>query len=120
MTGPGILIVEDDVGNTRTKFVALRKCNVEISFSARQSGANTASVYKNGVVVKDSTQAFTNTATIECSASLSLEIGDYITIGSVSNINNASYTFLVTLNATAQVEHLVTNQSLMPNEQPGL
>lgn len=107
LNGESILKVEDDVANTRTKFTALRKCSVDITWTGRMSAATFATIFKNGVRVIRGTDAYTASASAMCSANIQLEVDDYITL-ECSALENVSADVYATIHAQATTEHVVT------------
>lgn len=106
-TGAAIFKIEDDSGNTRTKFTALRNCDIDINWSATASG--TLSIYKNGT---DIAKAPAASLYGSASTGLKLSSGDYITVGNAgagSLSNDATIAYLAIV-ATTQNENLVTPQ----------
>jgi hypothetical protein len=85
------LQAEDDSGNTRTKFVALKDCIVTVTGAFSQATANTVTgVYKNGAAHGSwSDEAYTSGGRAVFTSVVSLAKDDYITIYSDTGIANA-------------------------------
>lgn len=81
-TNKGIIRIEDDVTNTRTKFVANKRCTINLSCSASFSVVGwSLVVYKNGSMFQvGSTVSTVNFASI-VSSSFTLETGEFFSIG---------------------------------------
>lgn len=101
-SGSSLIQAEDDAANTRTKFVALRDCTVDFSFSALPNSNAVPFINKNGALLIEGSQAYTATARVGASARLDLREGDYLTFGAGTLSSNATYPLNVVINATAQ------------------
>lgn len=115
--GDSILSIIDDVGNTRTKFTALKNCIVGVHFSG--VCANTSElvqVYKNGLLVARGSQTFSG-ANYYSSVDTSLKLleGDYVTVvingGSIASTTNPCL-----LNLVAQAQELKSVSNLEGGE----
>jgi len=113
--GTGIIYAQDDSGNTRTKFIALKKCLVTISASGFQTVAgNQAQIIKYNTsdtevlkivgTTEDSGSGFDAGVT----ASIGLNSGEYFTVNYSQNLlSNAALT-KVSFTAQAETEHVIT------------
>lgn len=109
-SGSTILSIEDDSGNTRTKFVATRKCKVGYFYNAVLSGASTlVDIRKNGTRLSYGSQTPATSYYSFIGGEVELDVNDYITFGSDSTdvANTANLVFLY-LSATAESEHVIT------------
>lgn len=107
-TGKGILHIEDDATNTRTKFVALKKCTVDVNFSTYQDANNNFNtIHKNGVMVMRGSQQANTSSFV--SGVISLEAGEFLTVGTSggSSANNSQPAYLL-IEAEANSENIVT------------
>jgi len=86
-SGPSVLKIEDDAGNTRTKFTAVTKCYVSLSFTVSLGVNVTMSVYKNGTDVGNQIGSSAGGFS-QISWDGTLEAGEYLTYGVDSSILN--------------------------------
>jgi len=118
-TGDGILTIEDDLANTRTKFIATRKCIVDVSLTGPNATAGyAASVYKNGTVVMGGNTLGSGAGQQHTvSAQLLLSAGDFITVGMAGDsfFNNTDPVRL-SIVAEAQDLEVITNLDAVQNE----
>lgn len=106
LQGSNIIEIEDDSGNTRTKFVALKDCVVHVSFNGVASSAGALYVYKEGTLVARGTyQDFANGVN-GVATSVRLAAGEFMSLGSQSTTSNNIVE--ISLVATAEAEHVVT------------
>lgn len=87
--GESLISAVDDAGNTRTQFVANRKCTVNISWSPFVTGSDVPAIAKNGSFWQSGSyglDAASRAATV--STEISLEAGEYFTVA-VSNLNGS-------------------------------
>jgi len=108
-TGSGILKVEDDAGNTRTKFTAVTKCYVTLTASAAFGGVFKLQIFKNGTAINDGDDVTGNTYGGHASSSVTLDVNDYITINAASSISNTADLFKLTMIATAVSPAILTS-----------
>jgi hypothetical protein len=112
--GSAILAIEDDSGNSRTKFVATKDCTVDVSVTGPNNAAGyAASIYKNGVVaIGGNTIGSGSGQQHTVSGQLLLNKNDFITVGMAGDsfFNNSDPVRLLIM-ATAEVEATVYNQS---------
>lgn len=111
--GDQVIIVEDDVANTRTKFVASRRCNVFLTASKSMSGASILRIYRNGSEFALGSDAYTNSAFSNVSVNLILEAGEYLTVHGV--ILGAAAPATLNIVATAQELERVDNVDAVEN-----
>ena len=108
-TNKGIIAVQDDSGNTRTKFTALKRCTVNVSWSASINGAgNYANVYKNGSVLQRSTALYISTGIAQVSWTGVLDVGDFLSFGSSSSVVSDATPAPVYITATALSNQILT------------
>lgn len=103
----GILVVEDDVTNSRTKFVAKKRCKVDVHFVA----SLTLSGYSLGVLKNGSFYLWSShvsSAEYNCilAAPLVLEAGEYISFYTNGTMNTDPVRLAIT--AVAQQDHILT------------
>ncbi len=101
--GDSVVVAEDDSGNTRTKFVATRKCTVtHINFACTAAASGSHSrIYKNGTLVtKGSTPASASNTT--SSTSLDLEEGEFFSVGTSASIANSAGLAYVSFSVIAE------------------
>ena len=115
-TNVGILSIVDDPANTRTKFVALKKCYPIVSyFSYIQTTGTEIYIYKNGSLYFISSQ-WSNGQADAITCTVPLEVGDYISVGCSfqSNGGNTGLTILATAdnNATAAPTQQVSSDTM--------
>lgn len=104
----GPLYVEDDSGNTRTKFVASKACDGVISYSGPVSGSSTQPyIYKNGSLITEGSTSGASTNHTSTSVPFHLEAGEYLTVGS-STSWETSGTAYINILAFAETEHVAT------------
>ena len=115
-TNKGIIQIQDDTPNTRTKFVALKDCVVNVSYSAIQgSSGQEAAIYKNGVVFQTSNSSAGAGAYVTVDASLPLIAGEFITVGAIAgSVSNyyLSITATADNNATASPTQQVSSDTM--------
>ena len=103
-SGNSIISVVDDSANTRTKFIANKRCTVEVHFNCNPVINGQSYVYKNGTVYGNDVNngvAGPNGTKPQVSASLQLEAGEYFSVGgegsaAPSNANGARVSFTAT------------------------
>jgi hypothetical protein len=99
--GDSILTIIHNAGSTRTEFTALVKCQVWVSQSALLDASDRLSVRKNGGSLVVGTENAAGNL-IGGSAPISLEPGEFITLGAASNnVQSAATPFSVALVAKA-------------------
>lgn len=77
----GIIVIEDDASNTRTKFVAQKECSITLSADFVSSAINAnVGFYLNGSIIQTSTQQQTASKQVQGSLTLKLSAGDYVTL----------------------------------------
>jgi hypothetical protein len=102
-----VIVATDDSANTRTKFIAIENCIVDVSFSALQTTQDHAAyIYKNGVIVMKGTETYTANRTNLVSTSLYLSAGEYISVGSAGTLGAGTNYF--TLTAVANSPQILT------------
>jgi hypothetical protein len=104
-TNRGILTVEDDSTNTRTKFTALKRCTVNVSFSSASSIAGSATLNKNGAGYQEGGFATAGNFSM-VSSSVNLEVGEFISFTRASIVAGSGYT--VKLVAEAASDSIIT------------
>lgn len=115
VSGDSIIQVEDDSTNTRTKFIALKKCRATISWTADMNATNaSAIIYKNGATAHSGTQSYT-TSFSHVTRSLILEEGDFVTVGSSNGIENTGNFARLGIVAEAQELERVDNVDAAEN-----
>jgi len=108
-TGEGILLLEDDSSNTRTKFVATKSCSVSINFTATISAVgNIFAIYKNDVRIICSGNSSNTGWYVAVSGETLLEVGDYFTIYASSGVYNNADPLMLNVVATAEEEMFFT------------
>lgn len=106
--GDAILEVEDDAGNTRTKFNATRPCVVDITGSFFFNNDNEVpQIFKNGTVIMDGSASDAN-ATELVSTSIKLDTGDFLSIGSDASVSGSAVDGYLNIAARADVDHIIT------------
>jgi hypothetical protein len=81
-TNKGIIRIEDDSTNTRTKFVANKRCTINLSCSASFSVVGwSLIIYKNGSLFQVGSTVSTANFTSIVSSSFTLETGEFFSIG---------------------------------------
>jgi len=106
--GVGIIMAVDDSSNTRTKFIANRKCIVEVGISLAVTTTNhRPKIYKNGTSVLEGTYAFSNGAGSSVSGSIGLEAGEYFSVGTTGTVLSAVDKVRMVFTATAAAEHVL-------------
>ena len=107
-TGTGILNIEDDSGNTRTKFIATRECTITVAAANFHSAASQRTeVYLNGSQHIFGSSTTTGTVASNVATTLDLSIGDFVTIFSTGNlVTGSNSSFAIT--AVAETEHVIT------------
>jgi hypothetical protein len=112
-TNNGIISVVDDTASTRTKFTALKKTIINVSFSCSASTATTFPIIsKNGVEVLQGSMAGVTSNRETVSGSISLEVGDFITVGTNNAVENSATTLDLLITATAD-----NNATASPTQQ---
>lgn len=111
-SGSSILLIEDDTGNTRTKFTALKDCRVSLTFNGRitSAGGFQVDVYKNNSLVQRGNNSDGAGSSAFVSYTAKILKGDYITLATNGDsIENSAE--LCQLNILAEAEDLevVTN-----------
>jgi hypothetical protein len=110
-TRSDIISVQDDSTNTRTKFVALKRCTVEIHWNCAIATIGVASqIYKNGIstAVTGGVNAPTANYGLNQSTSMTLEAGEFFSVGSESTISNTNARNTVSYSATAASDTIIT------------
>lgn len=114
-TGSTIIAAIDDSGNTRTKFIAIGKCLVDISTSGENTIANNkCNIHKYNssnteiLVIEGANQTSAVGFDTSVSGSLSLEKDEYFTISYDQNIANNGDLLKVTFTAFSETEHVIT------------
>lgn len=102
--GGGVIAVTDDSGNTRTKYIANKKCTVDIAGSANCTAARAICILKNDVIHAGGSVPSSSGYVSFVSSMVSLEEGEFFTITSMNSAglpntgnsvdNGASETFL--------------------------
>lgn len=103
-TNLGVIQALDDSTNTRTKFVALKKCYVDIHWSGRPAASNGyVIIFKNGDTANGYAFGNQNAANsyTTVAASMSLEAGEYFTVGSNANLASESTPVSLAVKAVA-------------------
>lgn len=118
-SGSSIISIVDDSANTRTKFIALKDCRVNLSFNARvaNAGGYQTVVYVNGNLVQRGNNSSGAGSSAYVSYSGRLNKDDYITVGIfVDTVENSAE--LCQLNILAEAEDLevITNVDAHENE----
>lgn len=104
-TGDSVLTVEDDAANTRTKFVALKNCSVNVSFSGRSTAADDfANIYVNGLVAYRGSDTPGANRFASAESEVQLLAGEFLTVGVDSGSSIANDSNLVYLNISAKAE----------------
>ena len=100
--GESVITATDDYSNTRTKFIANKKCIVTIAlgFVGDNDGV-TPFIYKNGSIYQEGANPSFNGQETFVSTSMYLDVGDFFTGGYASGGNTSG---TVRLNFTAQAE----------------
>jgi hypothetical protein len=103
-----IISIVDDAANTRTKFVALKACTVEVhaGFALAAIG-NGIFIFKNGTQYSTETNVSTANYQESVSASMSLQPGEFFSI-SCSTASNTAAPGIVTFSATAYSDSIIT------------
>lgn len=92
----------DDAGSTRTKFIALKDCTVNVSFAATLVTQDHAvKIFKNGSVYGDGCDIYTANRRSTVSTSVKLNAGEFITVGSDGNLFGSTSTYFFSLIATS-------------------
>lgn len=106
--GSLILEVEDDSANTRTKFNALRPCTVDVECHLFfNNDGEVPRIFKNGSTIMDGSYSDGNSGEI-VTASIELDTGDFITIGSNTTVSGSSINGYITMIAKSDSENIVT------------
>lgn len=115
--GDSILSIEDDLANTRTKFVALKDCIVDVHFSGVCTDpSEVVQVYKNGALIARGSQT-PNAASYYSSIDTSVRLltGDYVSVtingGAIASTTNPCF-----LNIVAQGQELKSVGNLAGGE----
>ena len=104
--GANLITPTDDSGNTRTKFIANKDCEVDISVSLKLGTGGRAHIYVNGALKTIGTRVGTD-APASSSAPFILNEGDYFSVGSsTSVISDGEITYL-NFTATAETAAVV-------------
>lgn len=112
-TGAGLIVATDDPANTRTKFVATKKCTVKGSYSCPTNVNLGTMVTKNGVIQKMGNSFGSGNGNYShVSINIDLEVGEYFTIGSGSTGRAISGT-APSLVAPADLSFVVTDRTLI-------
>jgi hypothetical protein len=117
-TNKGIISIQDDSANTRTKFVAMKDCQLNISFTATLNTAgNVISIFKNGSSLINGNSANVGGQFSVVNGSLALNSGDFITISSGSALgstDNVTLSIVATAdnNATASPTQNVSSDTM--------
>lgn len=111
-SGSSILAIEDDSGNSRTKFTALKDCRVTVTFNGRitSAGGFQVDVYKNNSLVQRGNNSDGAGSSAFVSYTATILKGDYITLATNGDsIENSAE--LCQLNILAEAEDLevITN-----------
>lgn len=111
-TNKGILVIQDDPANSRTKFTAFKKCLVDVSFAGpvAASGGNNVIINKNGSNFILGSVNSSNSYMSNASATISLEVGDYITLGSTNYLNGGNTIFTMSAKAASDTVATPTQQ----------
>lgn len=108
ITGSGCLSVEDDSGNTRTKFIALSACEAVVSYSGPVSSTSTQLyIYKNGSLITEGSTSGASGNHTSISAPVHLDAGDYITLGSSTALETTGTVYL-NISSFTPSEHVIT------------
>ena len=124
-SGENIIVAEDDSGNTRTKFVAQRTCEIVFSASGKLATAlRSLSITKNGTVIMSGSAVNSANGMNGVSGPLKLNAGDYITVGTSlehsiggGSLTNDAVNFKVSFTATAETEHVITSTNVIPTSK---
>jgi len=101
--GDSVLEIEDDTSNTRTKFVALEDCTVTVSVSGQTDADNRFfKVFKNGATISVGTGRSASDESSLSAASVELEVGEYITVGTNTNVRNSGALVYLNMIATSK------------------
>jgi len=89
-TGDSIIYASDDSGSTRTKFIANRKCIVNINYAAHLVTTNrNLAISKNGTITEIGSENFSANRMSSVAGSLELAAGEYFTVG--SSVDGSSF-----------------------------
>jgi len=102
--GDVILLIEDDSGGSRTKFIATKKCRVNVNFSVLCPVANLIDIQVNDAIVMRGNQAHDANRFVTANGDVLLETGDFITISASTTL--ASGASAAYLNITAEAQEL--------------
>lgn len=93
-----VISVVQDGANTRTKFIALKDCVVNVSYNTSSAISEYGVIYKNGVEIARGSTSYVSTRNLMSAASVSLLAGEYVTVGlSTGGASTAAaYTFTMT------------------------
>jgi hypothetical protein len=120
-TNLGILQVVDDSGNTRTKFIALQKAKIVVSWSAEVTGAgNSLQIYKNGVRISVGSGVQVSTGYAGAAWCGTLEVNDYLTVGSNNVVTSDTAPAFLSILATAQQAAIITASESFSSDSAGL
>lgn len=106
--GEAIFYAEDDAANTRTKFIALRRGSFDISFSSQGATGNAHRILKNGIIVIEGSAVYTGNQESTVSGTVSLNAGEFFTVGHSGLIPTSAQLAYVLVEATADAEHVIT------------
>jgi hypothetical protein len=107
---PTLMAIIDDSANTRTKFQALKRCTVSVSWSAPIATAgNVAYIYKNGSIATRGNHTYANNTSSACSYETILEAGEYISFGSSSGNAGGAEPYGLSIAIEATPDAIVTN-----------
>lgn len=115
-SGETLIVAEDDGANTRTKFIAQRKCVAHISWDGEILANRPHAIAVNGSIIAIGSANTTSGSGGMVATSVDLDAGDFITVGVAGVIRTfATNTYPSTANpkvlrivAEALTEHVVT------------
>jgi hypothetical protein len=100
-TGHSLIQEVDDSTNTRTKFVALKSCRVNVSWRAPAVAVGTAlTIYKNGATYQFGPNLTTANYTTVAVANIDMVAGDYFSVGTEADMTNSAESTSLSINAT--------------------
>ena len=102
LRGSEIIIIEDDSSNTRTKFIAQRKCSIKYYQKGTSSGTTTnVQLYKNGSVVALGVTAHAGGEPSIISGNINLEANEFISFGSIAGVDDSNVILHLTIEAAS-------------------
>jgi hypothetical protein len=104
-----IISIQDDTANTRTKFVALKKCVVDINWALTITTVGVAAIiYKNGSTYTLGPNITSANYGTSMSTRMPLEAGEFFTVGTESTVSNTASPMNVTFSAEAASDSIIT------------